>query len=180
MTVALGAIIFAVPQQASAPGRRPNELSLCALCRRSLRRTDRCSATHGRQVFVKCGMANTSLVNARLTFEPIDGSHQDSTVIHGARHARVLSPSLTHGDHHEKNCTHHLRCAADLRIGGPNGSGFPAPPPQQGPPQQFSRSLQSGERADQRPSNPTSLPTGARFAPDGFRRHGRLGKHDRL
>jgi len=35
--------------------------------------------THGRQVFVKCGIANTSLVNARLTFEPIDVSHQDST-----------------------------------------------------------------------------------------------------
>src|ERR1700751_24134 len=122
-------------------------------------RRDRGSATHGRQVFVKCGMANTSLVNVRLTFEPIDVTHQDSTSS-TERGARGLSPCLTNGDHYEKNCTHHLRCAADLRIGGPNGSGgFPATPPQQGPPQQFSRSLQSGERADQRPSNPTSLPT---------------------
>jgi len=34
-------------------------------------------ASRGHQVFVKCGMANTSLVNAWLTFEPIDVSHQD-------------------------------------------------------------------------------------------------------
>src|ERR1700756_534422 len=94
-------------------------------------------ASPGRQVFVKCGMANTSLVNAWLRFEPIDVSHQDST----SSTERGLSPSLTNGDHHAKNCTHHLRCAADLGIGGPDGSGFPAPPPRQGPPQPFSRSL---------------------------------------
>jgi hypothetical protein len=34
-------------------------------------------AFRGHQVFVKCGMANTSLVNAWLTFERIDVSHQD-------------------------------------------------------------------------------------------------------
>jgi hypothetical protein len=48
--------------------------------------------THGRQVFVKCGMANTSLVNVRLTFEPIDVSHQDSTSSAG-RGARPFSKS---------------------------------------------------------------------------------------
>jgi hypothetical protein len=34
--------------------------------------TTNASATRGRQVFVKCEMANTSLPNERLTLEPID------------------------------------------------------------------------------------------------------------
>jgi len=67
----------------------------------------------------------------------------------------------TFGDDHAEDISYHLRRAADLRVGGSNGSGVRAPSEQgllRSWPVGTSRSLQSSERADQfHPASPWSF-----------------------